>query len=547
MPEYSIDLAIPVIVVIGLFLFLFGMSQLENGIRSLGYETFKRWLFRSTASPAGSAAAGALTTALLQSSSLVSLLVLAFASAGVLPLYNAIGMILGANLGTTVTGWIVATIGFKLSLEVFAFPLMAGGGLMQLCSPRLEWLRAPGIVLFGLGLIILGLDVMKGAVADLPQQWDLGVMKGHGLGLYFLTGVLIAALIQSSSATMMITLAAVHAGLLDLSAAAALVIGADLGTTSTTVLGSIGGHSIKRQLALAHLLFNIAVDVAAFFFLLPLLPVLMDVFSLRDPLYSLVAFHSLFNLIGLLIFLPLLKPFSRWIGTRFTEKEHVQRPLVGQPTSVPDAALVATQRVLNDVRRNAIVLNLHAFHLRVDNLQLPGDLQRELEDAQTSHRGVEQRYSYIKQQESDLLAFSFDLQEQQLKAGQVAHLSRQVREARALVYSSKTLNDVRENLVISRHSEHPEVLEWYKHHRNFMKAIYRHYLLLMSNNNVTPSDEEALAGILQKNQNHYRESNESVSRMASSDKVTGIELSTMLNVNQEIHHSLKSLFQATQP
>ena len=205
---------------IGLALFLYGMSQLESGIRALGYDTFKRWLSSSSASPTGSAAMGVTVTAILQSSSLVSLLVLAFASAGVLPLYNAIGILLGANLGTTVTGWMVATIGFKLPLSAFGLPLMATGAVMQLASTRLPGLRSMGTVLFGLGLIIFGLDIMKDAVADLPRHWDLGQLKGWGPWLYFLVGAAIAALIQSSSATMMITLAALHGGLLDLSAAA---------------------------------------------------------------------------------------------------------------------------------------------------------------------------------------------------------------------------------------------------------------------------------------------------------------------------------------
>ncbi len=541
MPDTAPDFAIPALVAIGLLLFLYGMSQLENGIRTLGYDTFKRWLSTSTASPAGSAATGVITTAILQSSSLVSLLVLAFASAGTLPLYNAIGIILGANLGTTVTGWVVATIGFKLSLQVFALPLMATGGLLQLTSGRFPRLQGPGIALFGLGLIIFGLDIMKGAVADLPQQWELEVLKGYGLWLYFLAGVGIAALIQSSSATMMLTLTALHAGLLDLGAAAALVIGADLGTTSTTALGSIGGHFIKRQLALAHVLFNIIVDLAAFFLLLPLLPAMIAWLSLEDPLYSLVAFHSLFNLIGLLVFLPLLKPFSQWLEKRFRKEEPPGLSLAGLPVAVPDAALLATGRVLSEMRFHAVVLSLHAFHMRPEQLQLPGELQQGLEACFEQHEGMDKRYNRIKRAESELLAFSFDLQEQPLNSEQVALLGRQTREARALVYSSKTIKDIRENLVSLRHHTHADILDWYKRHRGFVKTMYRRYLGLVSEEAPAASVRESVSGLLGDNESHYTESNHDVDNMASSDSVTGIELSTMLNVNREIHHSLKNL------
>jgi phosphate:Na+ symporter len=541
MPDTAPDITIPALVAVGLLLFLFGMKQLESGIRVLGYDTFKRWLSRSTSSPAGSAATGVVSTALLQSSSLVSLLVLAFASAGALPLYNAIGIILGANLGTTVTGWMVATIGFKLSLQTFALPLMAVGGLMQLAPERFPRLRGPGVALFGLGLIIFGLDLMKGAVADLPQQWDLQVLKGHGLWLYFLAGIGIAALIQSSSATMMITLTALHAGLLDLSAAAAVVIGADLGTTSTTALGSIGGHYIKRQLALAHILFNVIIDLASFFFLLPILPILIAWLALEDPLYSLVAFHSLFNLIGLLVFLPFLKPFAQWVGGRFRVEEPSDLSLEGLPLAVPDAELLATGRVLSNMRLNAVVLSLHAFHLRPEQLQLSGELHQALEECFELHEGMDKRYNRIKRAESELLSFSFDLQEQPLSTEQVSLLERQTREARALVYSSKTINDIRGNLVTLRHHSHTDILDWYKGHRNFVKTLYKRYLGLADEEAPVPTIREILAELMNDNENHYRESNDTVNSMASSDSVTGIELSTMLNVNREIHHSLKNL------
>jgi phosphate:Na+ symporter len=546
MHPQTFDIAIPVAVIIGLSLFLFGMSQLESGIRALGYDTLKRWFSRSTATPVGSAVTGVVATAILQSSSLVSLLVLAFASAGTLPLYNGVGMLLGANLGTTVTGWMVATIGFKLSLQVFALPLMATGGLMQLTSSSFAKLRGPGIALFGLGLIIFGLDVMKGAVAELPMQWDLTVFRGQGLWLYFLVGTGIAALIQSSSATMMITLTALHAGLLDVSSAAALMIGADLGTTSTTALGSIGGHYIKRQLALAQFLFNAIVDLAAFFLLLPLLPVLLAAVSMSDPLYSLVAFHSLFNLIGLLAFMPFLKPFSNWIGHRFLKPDGVEQSLSTQPVAVPEAALLAIERVLSTMRLNAVILGLHAFKLRPEQLQLTGKMASELVSCTSDHETVDQRYRHIKQQESELLSFSFDLQSQPLTLEQVAQLERQTREARAMVYSSKTLNDIRENLVSLRHASQPEIIAWYTHHREHMKKVYRHYLTLANEGVSTPAIHETLTSQLDSNEKHYRETNEMVSSMASSDTVAGIELSTMLNVNREVHHSLKNLFLSMQ-
>ena len=268
---------------IGLGIFLFGMNQLERGIESLSSAWIKQWLARTTRNPLGSVLSGTAITALLQSSSMVGLIILAFASAGIIPLYNAIGVLLGANLGTTFTGWIVATLGFKLSLSAAALPAVGLGCLIQVFADAWPKIRAAGALLFGLGLLLFGLALMKDAVAGLPEQLDLEQLREFGPLQFLLVGAVLTAVIQSSSATMMIALTALHTGIIDLPGAAALIIGADLGTTSTTALGSIKGSPIKRQLALAHFLFNLIVDLLAFLVLLPALPKLLQWTGLQDP------------------------------------------------------------------------------------------------------------------------------------------------------------------------------------------------------------------------------------------------------------------------
>jgi phosphate:Na+ symporter len=546
-------------VLMGLSLFLYGMSRLESGVHTLGYSTFKRWLIRSTASPAGSVSVGILITAVLQSSSMVSLLVLAFASAGVLPLLNAVGVLLGANLGTTITGWMVATIGFKLSLQTFALPLMAGGALLQLIPQKKDTLRALGTLIFGFGLLIFGLDIMKTAVEDMALTWDLSVLSGRGLWLYFIAGAGIAAMIQSSSATMMMTLAALHGGLFDLQSAAALVIGADLGTTSTTALGSIGGHTVKRQLALAHVVFNLLVDTAAFFVILPILPWAADTLGLTDPLYALVAFHSVFNVIGLAVFIPLLKPYSRWISKRFNGNDAARPTLLDLSSKVPDAALLATAAVLKQLRADATVLSLQTFELGARDIGMATTPAQELEQSEAQDLSLEQRYHLIKHIESELLAFAMDLQAEPLTPTQVKQLTRLGAEARAIVYSSKNLKDIRHNLQSMRDSPLPVVAALYQLHREYIRDFYGQYLCLApvdaNVSGATPgatkdadpdSDMEhsvdpSLLELLADNERHFQAANTRVREIAAHDQVTGSELSDMLNANREIHHAIKSL------
>ena len=260
---------------IGLSIFLFGMMQLERSVESLSSRWMKQWLANTTGHRFSSVFAGTTITALVQSSSMVSLVVLAFASAGIMPLFNAIGVLLGANLGTTFTGWLVAMLGFKLDLQVVALPTIGLGGLLQVFGERREKTRAAGAALFGLGLMLFGLGLIKAVVGGVAEYGDLHLMLGMNPLGYVVIGVLLATVIQSSSASMLVALTALSSGIINFPSAAAIVIGADLGTTSTTVLGSLKGSPIKRQLALAHVLFNVVVAVYVVSLLLFRLPMAM--------------------------------------------------------------------------------------------------------------------------------------------------------------------------------------------------------------------------------------------------------------------------------
>ncbi|MCG8537698.1 MAG: Na/Pi symporter [Pseudomonadales bacterium] len=283
----------------GLGLFLFGMMLLEKGIKSLSSESFRLFLRKTTSNPVSALVGGTLTTMVVQSSSMVGLMMMAFVGAGVIPLANGVGVVLGANLGTTFTGWVVTTLGFKLKLFEYAMPLMGLGAFwIVILNNQPRW-KAWGNLILGLGLLLFGLDAMKTSMEQVAASFDIQMLQGYPAIVYLLVGVAFTAVIQSSSAAMIITLSALSAGIVDLPSAAALVIGADLGTTSTLALGGIGASAIKKQLALAHVLINVVTATQAFVLLGFYLSLVEGVLGANDPLYSLVAVHSLFNLIGM--------------------------------------------------------------------------------------------------------------------------------------------------------------------------------------------------------------------------------------------------------
>ncbi len=528
---------------LGLAIFLYGMQQMEIGIRQLGHRRLKHWIMQYTNNRLGSVGVGIGVTAVLQSSSLVSLLVLAFASAGAIPLFNAIGVLLGANLGTTFTGWVVATLGFKLKLDALTIPLVGFGGIIQVIFPERTRLRGIGFFLLGLGLLLFGLDIMKSTVEDLPEKLDISALQGRAAWVYLLAGVGISAVVQSSSATMMIAITALHSGVLGLSAAAALVIGADLGTTSTTILGSLRGHAIKRQLALSHVVFNVSVDISAFALLLPELPRILGALHLSDPLYGLVAFHSLFNLFGLLIFLPFLSNYANWIGG-FFQQSRLRPQLSDVPANVPEAALAAQALALQALTIDAIALNLHNFRASPEQLHLSGELARRLASSYREALPFEQRYEQIKQQENAITEFALDMQQHELNADQARELSRLLSTSRLVVYACKGLKDSREHLATLRHDQSQLGMQLYKSHLENQLHLYRNWLPLLFGAHDPVYIEEQHVLLKQRNNEYQHRCTDEIYRAELLHESSDLDRSTLLNVIREIHHAGKNLLSA---
>lgn len=529
----------------GLGIFLFGMSQLEKGIRRLSDTRLKGLLRSSSNTSLGSISIGAVSTAVLQSSSMVSLLVLAFAGAGLLPLVNAIGIILGANLGTTMTGWLVATIGFKLDLQSMALPLLGISSLLLVLMKERTKLNSTALVFLGIGLLLFGLGIMKASMETIPQQWDVAQLGGLHPVIYLLLGIFIAFLIQSSSAVMMMALTALNADFISLQDAAALVIGANLGTTSTTILASIYGSVIKRKLAFAHCTFNLIVDLGAFILLLPLLPQILALVAIRDPLYGLVAFHSLMNLLGLIAFVPFLTLFANWIEKIFSKwKMQAQSLLESVTPDITDAALVAVKDTTIAITVQAICNAMRIFSLQPEKMKIIIAAQETLED-RILHENFDKAYEALKQKEGALLQYALNIQSQPLDEAQARSLESYRSITRSVIYSNKTLKDINNDLEELKHSAATSANELYQKQKQFHKDTYKKLVELILGNHPHSFILEELEGMQASNDKHYEEMNNfvysNISAAVENTGVEGTEISTQLNVNHEVHHASKNM------
>ena len=429
----------------GLGIFLFGMYHIENGLNGLAGKSFKRLLRRFTKRSWSGILTGASLTAILQSSSLVTLLVVAFLGAGMISLQNSLGVVLGANLGTTATAWIVATLGFKISVASLSFPFLAIGILTYLFMESRPMLTHLGSFLIGFGLLFLGLDYMKISKEEAAAQIDLNEYANLGLWVFIIIGVTVTALIQSSSAMIVIVLSTLNAGIIDIYQASCLVIGSNIGTTSTLFIASLKGTPDKKRLALANIIFNIVAGTIAFFTLKFLINAILDYLSIADPLMQLVLFNTLLNLIGIIVFYPILMPLGRLL-IRLFKKSSMEDGCIyisHVSTEVTSVALEAMDKELD-----------HIFYLTqdfiLDCLRYKDEYRKQtvpfLVNFIRSEKNPLLKYNSLKKMQDEITVFYKNLQLNELSEDESELLVRFMDKLRSMAYSAKNIKDIIQNI-----------------------------------------------------------------------------------------------------
>lgn len=342
----------------GLGLLLMGMSLMTDGLKLAAGNTLRDILALWTNSRIRGLFSGFLITGIVQSSSAVTVATIGFANAGMLSLERAIWVIFGSNVGTTMTAWIVALIGFQFNIEALALPLIGIGAILKLTGAQAR--RASlGLALVGFGLLFMGIDTLKTAfdtfggnysIPDIDSMSVLAVVGYAGIGF------LLTTLMQSSSAAMVVTLSAASGGLIPLNAAAAIVIGANLGTTTTAIITVFGATPTAKRVALGHVFFNIITALVAILILSPMLGLgsfIQNRFGLgSSPAVSLALFHTTFNILGVLLMWPISISLVKLLYTFFRSDEETEskpqfldRNVLALPYIAVDALTLEISRI----------------------------------------------------------------------------------------------------------------------------------------------------------------------------------------------------------
>lgn len=354
----------------GIGLFLLGMTMLTGGLKLAAGKALERVLAAWTRTPLHGLATGVGLTALVQSSTAMTVAAIGFVNAGLLGFTPALWVVFGSNLGSSVTGWLVAWLGFSVKVDAFALPFIGLGMALHLTGGATRR-GALGQAVAGFGVLFLGIELLREGFTGLgpqtlpPLAADLG---GRLMGV--LIGVLMTVVLQASSATLAIVLTAVAGDSLPVEAGAAIVIGANVGTTLTGILAALRATPNARRLAAAHVLFNVVAAVVAFVLLAPMLAAIHAVglwlVGQGDAVTQLVIFHTAFNALGVLLMWPLSRPLVRFLLARFRSAEEDEaraRFLDRNVTAVPALALQALRRELERVGHLAMRLGTDAMRL----------------------------------------------------------------------------------------------------------------------------------------------------------------------------------------
>lgn len=441
---------IALFLVAGLGIFLFGMNMLEEGLKDAAGNRFKRLLRSYTSSIPRSISFGVVATSILQSSSALTLMTLSFVGAKLINLASAIAVIYGSNIGTTFTSWLVAIIGFKVDIGAYSLIFFGVGGIMLTFWSKNYKISAMSKMLAGFGMVFLGLEYLKDAASVVQESFDLSDYLGFPLVAYVLIGFVLTAIIQSSLAAITIVLSAINSQIIGFEVAAAMIIGTNIGTTATAMLGALGGNADKKRAALSHFVFNIITAFVAFIFIYQLIYIVDHIpYVQGSPILELVMFHTLFNVLGVLIMSPFITKTATILNRLFVQKEKSVTEYVDKVNlEEVDIAIIAYKQEVINMYKKTVDFVLCLFNVDPDDVLIKRKKSwMILAEAKEVNRDCAKLYRDIKKLEIAILGFNSRLSQKELKEGEIRSINLLLGATKELSFSVKTLKDIKNDLI----------------------------------------------------------------------------------------------------
>ncbi|TNJ45309.1 Na/Pi cotransporter family protein [Tamlana fucoidanivorans] len=539
----------------GIAILLFGMVMLEEGFRVFTKGPLQLILKKATDKLYKSISAGAIVTALIQSSSLVSVITISFISAGLISLAGGLGLIFGANIGTTATAWLVAGFGIKIQISALAMPMLVFGVVFTF--QKNITLKGVGHVLAGLGFFFLGIHYMKEGFEVFKTHIDLSEYAISGfLGVIVYTGlgVLITTILQSSSATLALILTALSAGQIEYENALALAIGANIGTTVTAVLGALGANIAGKRLAAAHFIFNSITGIVAILLIFPLARLVNNIadfthISATNYTLKLAIFHTIFNVLGVVLMIPFIKQLEallmRFIKDKGTSKD-VNEPkyLNSAVLKFPSTVISALLKESTFLFENSIfeivshALNIHRIDVKsfekLNSIIDKSDIDFKIDINDLYYSKVKIIYSEIIKYAS-IAQSKLKLNTNQIKA--ITNIKIANRKMVEIIKDSRELN---KNISFAMGTDNEHLQKEYDGYRKKIINVLR--IIYLSR---TESDETKytlkLKDLKKEAKHKIRSSNKSIDKLIRKNLISAEEASSLFNDYTNVNAIIKKL------
>lgn len=496
----------------GVAIFLFGMLSLEEGFKAFSGGTLEKILRKSTDKLYKSVGFGVLTTTVMQSSSLVSVLTISFLGAGLIGLAQGIGIIFGANIGTTTGAWLVAGFGLKVKISAYAMPMLVFGVI--LIFQKSKALKGMGYILAGLGFLFLGIHYMKDGFEAFKSTIDLSSFAVEGIkGLFIFTGIGIFATVvmQSSHATLVLIITALSVGQISYENALALAIGANVGTTITAIIGAMSSNIEGKRLAGAHLIFNIVTGLIAIIFIHQIMFSVEYISSLvgiasDDYTLKLAVFHTIFNTIGVLVMVPFIGKLVIFLE-KYMKVKDVKKGLGGverikylndSVLELPDTSLAAIIRETRHLYENAFEIISHGLNLKRVNIVSSMPLEEVVKEQYSNEAiNIDDFYNKkIKGIYGEIIDFSTRAQSHMTPV-HIAELYNIKLANRDIVEAIKDTKHLQKNLVKYSQSQNEHIKAQYNSMRKDLAELLRNINII-----ATTDEEDVIILLLTKAKMH---------------------------------------------
>lgn len=526
----------------GLGMFLYGMFHIEDAMKQMEGRAFKLFLQKHTKHKLSAIFSGTIVTGVLQSSSIVNLMMLSFVGAGMLSMRNALGVALGANIGGTFNSWLVALLGFKADLGKFALPIIGIAGIGLIVFRSKKRIYQISKFLMGFGLLFLGLEYMKSSMDSMIKDFDFTPYLQYNRIVFVLIGFVITALIQTSAATIVIVLSALYANIIPIETAVAVVLGAELGTTIKILIGSIGGIAAKKRVAFGNIIFNLFTSTFGFILLVPIIKLIRDIIGLEDPLLILVSFQTFINIMGVIVFYFFLDAFGSFLEKRFVDGvKNATHYLPNTSAETVNTAIEMVEKEVGLFIYRVINLNMEAFQIKeVDNAVNGFKTNYEYQGFLPENLTYIEKYNLIKQSEGEIFTFYSKLSEEKIEKNTRIHLDQLMSAIRGAMYSAKGIKDIMDDRKEFSNSINKLKFDFYELIRAQLTELYAE-LNKLSTVEYNTTSFEKLFKLLEKVKAQYEDRMYDAFKEAGKDKLKEVDISTLFNVNRELYSSCKSL------